>query len=93
MPKTRRSSRKPPSATRRGPAPDYSSVQGGGALLAEAIGDAPGAQRAAAEKIGITPQLLNHLIHGRKGPGVGTAIKIRDAFDIPIDAWCPPAED
>jgi plasmid maintenance system antidote protein VapI len=88
MPKKRRSSRKAnESGPRRGPAPDYSAVEGGGALLAKAIGEAPGAQRAAAAKIGITPQLLNHLIHGRKGPGVGTAIKIRDAYNVPIDAW------
>lgn len=71
--------------SRRGPEPDYAETTGGGARLAAAIGSAPQAE--AARALGVTPGFLNHLIHGRKMPGRELAVRIRDAYGVPVDAW------
>lgn len=71
--------------SRRGPQADYSELTGAGRALAEAIGDMP--QARAARELGCTPAFFNHLIRGRKAPGRELAIRIRDVYGVPVDAW------
>ncbi len=69
----------------RGPQADYSETTGGGRALAEAIGDTP--QAHVARDLGISPAFLNHLIRGRKTPGLGLAVRIQQQFGVQPDAW------
>lgn len=70
---------------RHGPRPDYTHTSGGGEQLAKALGDTPQAQ--AARRLGVSPAFLNHLLHGLRTPGRAVAVKIRDTYNVPIDAW------
>ena len=65
--------------------PIYSDLTGPGAMLARALGDE--SQTAAARRLGITPGYFNHVIRGRKLPSRQLAVKIRNIYGIPVDAW------
>lgn len=72
-------------STRRGPAADYSEATGGARALADALDGKPQAQ--AARELGVTAAFFNHLLRGRKKPGLDLAIKIRDEFGVAVDVW------
>ncbi len=72
-------------STTRGPKADYSETKDGGKALAAAIGEM--SQARAAAQLSVTPAFLNHLIHGRKTPGLALARAIRDRFKVSVDAW------
>jgi plasmid maintenance system antidote protein VapI len=69
----------------KGPKPDYTGATGAAATLAAAIGDE--SQADAARQLGVSPGFLNHLLRGRKHPGLNLAVKIRDTYGIPVEAW------
>lgn len=50
-------------------------------------------QLEAAALIGIDHGQLNHILQGRRRPGLDTAVKIEQATGIVVEAWVPFGED
>lgn len=48
-------------------------------------------QAAAARLVGVTQQQFGRLLAGTRRPGLECAIRIRDAFGVPVEAWSRPA--
>lgn len=44
-------------------------------------------QRQMAEKVGIDHTYLNHILCGRRKPGLGTAIRIERATGVAVEEW------
>lgn len=47
----------------------------------------------AAEIIGMDYTQLNHILNGRRRPGLDTAVKIETATGIVVEAWVPFGDD
>lgn len=50
-------------------------------------------QRDTARHFGWDETFLSHLLAGRRGPGLATAVKIERETGIPVEAWMPTSED
>lgn len=50
-------------------------------------------QVGAARVIGMHPTQLNHILTGKRRPGLDTAVKIEQATGIVVEAWVPFASD
>lgn len=64
---------------------DYTDTTGPGGKLAKALGGM--SQTQAAKELKISQTSLNRMIHGQRIPGIELARRIRDRFQIPMDAW------
>lgn len=53
-----------------------------------AVADA-GGQKAAAKLLGVSPSMVNHVIHGNRQVGLKVAVGAERAFGIPHSAWLP----
>lgn len=49
-------------------------------------------QKEAADELGIDNTFLNHLLKGRRSPGLQTAHKIEDRTGIATESWLPISE-
>lgn len=43
-------------------------------------------------ELGLSPSYIAMLIKGSRRPGLGVAVKIRDRFGIPVEAWLSEKE-
>ena len=58
-----------------------------GEVLAEELVARAMTQRALAEAIGRPDQVINEIIHGKKGITADTALQLADAFDVSAEFW------
>lgn len=78
-------------ATERDTAPD--TVTGGRVRLRQWIDRSKLNQLEAAEVMGFDKTALNHILTGKRTPGLQNALKIERATGIPVEAWVPSVDD